>query len=311
MSRDKYVPQRRGPGGYAQQKRQLAPASGTRPQQPPLEGYVVKRTIRRTTVGGNAGSAQLHPRQQPYLDPHASRHYQRTYPGQGQQYVDDLEDDLLIDGDDDVWPPRLPTSARRYQALPGADLEAEARSRHTPIPQRSHRDYQEQDTEPYELDTEIPGGKRQRKKLHIHWFVPLAIGMIFMIAAWLGGNTVISWWQTHQDDSTYGRPRTFQTDAVVGHGDSSTNPTHFIAVNLNRHIIIIELPGGDSSKAKIYSVTTLYGDGQDLTPVTLSFKDVNGNGLLDMEIHIQDQTIVLMNDQGSFRPLKQGEKIHV
>jgi hypothetical protein len=135
--------------------------------------------------------------------------------------------------------------------------------------------------------------------------------MIFMIAVWLGGNTVLSWWQTHQDDSSYGRPRTFQTDAVVGHGDSSTNPTHFIAVNLNRHIIIIELPGGDSSKAKMYSVTTLYGDGQDLTPVTLSFKDVTGDGLHNMEIHIQDQTIVLINDQGSFRPLKQGKKIHL
>ena len=56
-------------------------------------------------------------------------------------------------------------------------------------------------------------------------------------------------------------------------------------------------------------MTTLYGDGQDLTPVTLSFKDVNGDGLLDLEIHIQDQTIVLINENGGFRPQKPGEHL--
>lgn len=132
-----------------------------------------------------------------------------------------------------------------------------------------------------------------------------------MLALWTGFSQVGIWWQIHRDDSTYGRPRTFQIDAVVGHGDSASNPSHFIAINLNRHVVIIELPGGESAKAKIYTVTTLLGDGQDLTPVTLRFKDVNGDGLLDMEIHIQDQTIALLNDQGGFRPAKQGETIHV
>jgi hypothetical protein len=56
-------------------------------------------------------------------------------------------------------------------------------------------------------------------------------------------------------------------------------------------------------------VTTLYGDGQDLTPVTFSFKDVNGDGLLDMEIRIQDQSIVLINENGGFRPHKPGEHL--
>src|SRR5258708_1740213 len=41
-----------------------------------------------------------------------------------------------------------------------------------------------------------------------------------------------------------------------------------------------------------------------VTPVTLSFKDVNGDGLVDLEIHIQDQTLVMLNENGSFRPLK-------
>jgi len=41
----------------------------------------------------------------------------------------------------------------------------------------------------------------------------------------------------------------------------------------------------------------------------MSFKDVNGDGLLDMEIHIQDQTVVYINQNGQFRPLKAGEHV--
>jgi hypothetical protein len=135
--------------------------------------------------------------------------------------------------------------------------------------------------------------------------------MVIMLALFVGGNAVSTWWTIHQDDSTYGRPRTFQIDQVVGHNDSAENPSHFEAINLNRHIIVIELPGGDSSKARIYNITTLFGNGQELTPVTISFKDVNNDGLLDMEIHIQKQTIVFINENGQFRPLKPTEHVHL
>jgi hypothetical protein len=67
-------------------------------------------------------------------------------------------------------------------------------------------------------------------------------------------------------------------------------------MSLGRLIIIIEFPGGDPTKAKDYLGPTLFGDGQDFTPVTLSFKDVNGDGKLDLIEHIQDQTFVFIND---------------
>jgi hypothetical protein len=89
-------------------------------------------------------------------------------------------------------------------------------------------------------------------------------------------------------------------DAVVGHGDAATHPSHFIAVNLNRKVIVIELPGGDPSKALIYSGPTLVGDGQDLTPITLTFNDVNGDGKPDMEVHILDQVMVFLNNGTKF-----------
>src|SRR5260221_1275210 len=96
--------------------------------------------------------------------------------------------------------------------------------------------------------------------------------------------------------------------AGIGHDDPPPQ-THFIAMTLNRHVLIIELPGGDTSKARIYIGPTLFGDGQELTPVTLSFKDVNGDGKPDMLVHIQDQTFVFLNDGTQFRPLKPGEHV--
>ena len=77
-----------------------------------------------------------------------------------------------------------------------------------------------------------------------------------------------------------------------GHADSTGHPTHFIAINLNAHITIIEIPGGNNAHARIYSGPTLYSDNGDQTPVTLEFYDVNGDGKVDMIVHVGDQKIV-------------------
>ena len=182
------------------------------------------------------------------------------------------------------------------------------------LPQGTY--YQQQvdtgDIEEDEQETQRPRSpKRGRTRVRWHPFVHLGAGMIVMGLLWIALTYAYAWGQTTLNDWHYNRPRTYQTDAVVGHGDSASNPSHFLAINLNRHVLVIEVPGGDPTKARIYPITTLFGDGQDLTPVTLTFKDVNGKGLLDMEIHIQDQTLVMINENGSFRPLKAGEKVHL
>lgn len=135
--------------------------------------------------------------------------------------------------------------------------------------------------------------------------------MLFMLALWLGLQWLGAWWSLHNDDVTYGRPRTFQFDAVFGHSDSVASPTHIIIVNLNRHIILIELPGGDSSHARIYNGPTLFQDGGDLLPVTAKAIDVNGDGKLDVVLYVQEQRIVFINDGTQFRPLKAGEQITI
>ncbi|HET9920018.1 MAG TPA: hypothetical protein VFQ30_09285, partial [Ktedonobacteraceae bacterium] len=113
---------------------------------------------------------------------------------------------------------------------------------------------------------------------------------------------VANWWQVTQDDWHYGRPRTYQVDQVVGHNDSAQKPSHFIAINLNRQVEVIEFPGGDATKAKIYIGPLLVGPGQYLAPVTLSFQDVNGDGKIDMIVNVQDSHFIFLNNGTSFSP---------
>jgi hypothetical protein len=100
--------------------------------------------------------------------------------------------------------------------------------------------------------------------------------------------------------SAYGRPRTAQYDVVVGHNDSPSNPSHFIAVNLNGTAIVIEVPGGETSKAKIYKGPQIIAPDASLVPVTLTFSDVTHDGKLAMLLHIQAATIIYLNQNGQF-----------
>jgi hypothetical protein len=143
---------------------------------------------------------------------------------------------------------------------------------------------------------------RSGRRWYTHPFFYLAVGMIFMLALWTIVTMIANWWSVTSDDLRYGRPRTFQIDAVVGHDDSPGNPSHFIAINLNGRIEIIEFPGGDGTKARIYIGPQLYGNGSDLAPVTLSFVDINGNHHPDMIVHFQNTQIVFVNENGGFRP---------
>jgi hypothetical protein len=148
---------------------------------------------------------------------------------------------------------------------------------------------------------------RKRFSPRSHPVLLLGIGMIIMLVLWTLLTFVASWWNTTWDDIHYGRPRTFQTDMVVGHNDSASNPSHFIALNLNGRIEVIEFPGGDASKSRIYIGPQLFGSGQELIPVILSFVDVKSNHQPDMIIRFQDTRIVYINENGGFRPARPDE----
>lgn len=190
------------------------------------------------------------------------------------------EDDYAdIDGNGDVWPPPMPTITRTYQVDNNGVPLRRTRVDHyhqTPLVSRRQQVQEREVAEP-----------RFRRRVHIHWLVFIGVGLLLMIAGWIAFNDLGIWWQTHQDDVTYGNPRTFQIDAVVGHNDSSTSPSHFTAENLKGQIIVVEFPGGDVSKARSYNITTIPGN-EGNPPVKLAFQDINHDGKLDMVILIGD-----------------------
>jgi hypothetical protein len=132
--------------------------------------------------------------------------------------------------------------------------------------------------------------------------VILVSGMALMLVLLLLGSAAVAWYQNYRLDSIYGNPRTFQTDQVVGHGDSTDHPTHFIFLNLNGRVVIIELPGGDISRAHIYRGPAIIGDNPASVPVTAEFEDVNGDGKPDMIVHIGNQQFTFVNDGTEFKP---------
>jgi hypothetical protein len=156
---------------------------------------------------------------------------------------------------------------------------------------------------------ETPGEKRR-----FHWLLLIGVGMLAMLALWVVASSLLSWGSRTLDDIRYGYPRTYQTDAVVGHGgDSAQHPSHFIAINFHRHIIVIELMAGDPAKAVTYGGPYLYGAAPNLDLITpiLEFKDVNGDGKPDMIIHLGDQSVVFINTGSKFRPSTPNDTIHL
>ena len=184
---------------------------------------------------------------------------------------EDIEEDYPDD------PPRMPSSARRYYDTRGNQV----------IEQGNRR----------LVIHDAPPPHKQK-----HWLLPLGIGMLSMVILFFGINWAGNWWNNHQLDTQYGMPRTWQTDEVVGHSDSPDHPTHFIFLNLNSHVLIIEIPGGDSSKAQIYSAGQIYSADSASTPITGTFEDVNGDGKVDMVVHIGDQRVVFINNGTQFKP---------
>ena len=132
-------------------------------------------------------------------------------------------------------------------------------------------------------------------------WLPVLVGMLAAMLMLSAAQLVISWTATALDDLHYGRPRTYQVDAVVGHQDSAASPSHFLALNLHGRIQIIEWPAGDATHVHVYVGPQLLATGGDLAPVTLSFSDPS-RGPVDMLVHIEQSTLIFHNNGQTFQP---------
>jgi hypothetical protein len=209
----------------------------------------------------------------------------------------DAEGDYELEEDESYYNTRLPTSARRYQAAPIQTRAGRVNvvehyhdkpyraTRQADEPHRQLPPAKERYTDEYEIEQRNRGRR-------LHPLVWIGLFLCFLILGWMGLNYATSWYQGLQTDWTYGKQRHFEISVVVGHGDSANNPSHFTAENDNGEIIVIELPGGNVSKAKIYQIETVPGNTGN-PPVKLSFQDINGDGKADMLVQVGDGSATL------------------
>ena len=142
--------------------------------------------------------------------------------------------------------------------------------------------------------------------------VGLAVaGVLGILALYVALSALFGFVQVKLDDMQYGRPRTTHLDAYVGHaGEQPGQPSHFLALNLDRRIVVIELPGGDTKNATTITGPYLFGDNEDLTPVKLATSDVNNDGVPDLVLTVKNEELIYINDKAknSFHLLTPDER---
>jgi hypothetical protein len=145
----------------------------------------------------------------------------------------------------------------------------------------------------YRPTTQLQAQPRKR----LHWLVWVGVALFIMIVGWVALSAVGQWWQGVEDTWTYGMPRTYQTDANVGHNGRLS---HFIVLNHQGEILVIELQRGHPEASKIYTVTVLPAD-QASVPATITFGDINGDGKVDALVHVGATEIPMYNNGAGFQ----------
>lgn len=235
-----------------------------------------------------------------------------TYSDSNDQDVDMAEEDVLIEDDPLASnPPRPHTSAIRLNNPTNSSRRLTGQTGQQTGPVSSRRNGQAMPSSFYPMhvrsgrNTTIqqPFLSSEKPQRNVHWLLYVGVGMVAALALWVVGSSFLAFGIAKYNDLVYGNPRTFQTDAVVGHGgDSAQHPSHFIALNLNGQVMVIELMAGNPAKSINYTGPYLFDGAQ--TPITLEFRDVNHDKKPDMIIHIQDKMIIFLNDGTKFVPPK-------
>jgi hypothetical protein len=146
----------------------------------------------------------------------------------------------------------------------------------------------------------LKDGKPPRR---IHWLFPAGVGMLAMFALTLASITLVNWWDAHQLDSQYGYPRIWETDQVLGiDHDSPAHKSHLIFQNLDGHVFFIVIPAGNIAHARLYNVTTLYGQNASSVPITADFEDLNGKIAIVVEIGDQGSITFVNDGKNGFKP---------
>lgn len=144
--------------------------------------------------------------------------------------------------------------------------------------------------------------------ISLHSFAYIATLLLALVAIYAVMGNVFGLVQTKIDDIRYGTPRTFQLDAVVGHENGSGLPTHLIAMNLNRQVVIMEIPGGNAAQIRTLTGPYLFGANEDKTAVLMRLEDLNGDSAPDLIVSIKNEEIAYMNRDGQFQLITAEER---
>jgi len=255
-------------------------------------GVLHKRTINGPTAGWHLedGTESSDAEPQP---PHRGQVYtpsRQTRNSQQQARVTQAYPPDYEDADEPYTRP--PRSAMRYQHTRPAQYRGQVVLPTPPQQLRRQR-----------LTEHAPGQSQRTPRRHSKpWSVYLVTGMATMTALVIGLYSLGSWWQRVQDDWTYGMPRTYQTDAVVGHNhDSRAHPSHFVALNVRSQVEVFELPAGDPTKVHVFLGPMILGNSADQVVVTVSFADIDHDGTPDLILHYGGSEEIFYNKGGTFQ----------
>jgi hypothetical protein len=152
---------------------------------------------------------------------------------------------------------------------------------------------------------EINGKSAGRVSVFPRGLGPAAYLITFALAAlaiYVLVGAAVDWGRVKLDDIRYGRPRTTHLEGYVGHGaEVEGRPTRLIGMNVDRQVVVLELPAGDTSQVRSVPGPYLFGADEDLTPVLLSLRDMDGDGLDDLIVDVRNEQIVYLNRDGTFR----------
>ncbi len=208
-----------------------------------------------------------------------------------------------------------PKSALRYRPIgpssPRTDTPRVPRASRTQAMPRCATKQPQTSAPPPLAAEDIPTWQRTHAPAsfwHSRRLVPgVMFGMLLAVCLIALGQIALSWFTTLRDNLQYGYPRTYQVNAVVGHHDSAAHPSHFLALNLNGQIEVIEFPGGDATHAVVYLINAqLAGPHADLVPVTLQFVDTRHDQQPDMIVQVGGEQFVYRTVNGQFQPLATG-----
>ena len=74
-----------------------------------------------------------------------------------------------------------------------------------------------------------------------------------------------------------------------------------MAVNVHGQVEVFELPAGDPTRVRVFLGPLLSGNGADQVVVTISFTDLDHDGIPDLVLRYGDSAEVFYNKGGTFQ----------